>query len=69
MPQSPYRQPFVLDTKIEVEVEKEVAQLLEVMSSNSKISMHEMVNTAIRRYIATHGDYIPKNFKKNKSGA
>jgi hypothetical protein len=68
MPQSPYRQPFVLDTDIKVTVEKEVAELLKVMSETSKIPEGELVNTAIRRYIATHGDYVPKKHKKHRGG-
>ena len=67
MPQNPYREPFVLDTTIQVTVEKEVAELIRAMSENTKIPQDEMVNLAMRRYIATHGDYIPKNLKKKKS--
>lgn len=66
MPQSPYRQPFVLDTSLQVKVEKEVADLLKIMAESSKIPEGELVNTAIRRYIATHSDYIPKKYKKQR---
>lgn len=64
MPQNPYREPFTLDTTIQVSVEKEVAELLKAMSEHTKIPESEMVNTAMRRYIATHSDYIPKAKKK-----
>lgn len=64
MPQNPYREPFTLDTEIHVKVEKEVAELLKAMSDHTKIPESEMVNTAMRRYIATHSDYVPKTKKK-----
>lgn len=67
MPQNPYREPFVLDTSLQVTVEKEVVELLKAMSENTKIPQDEMVNLAMRRYIATHSDYIPKKLKKAKS--
>jgi len=67
MPNNPYREPFTLDTTLQVTVEKEVVELLKAMSENTKIPQDEMVNLAMRRYIATHSDYIPKNLKKSKS--
>lgn len=67
MPQNPYREPFHLDTTMQVTVEKEVAELIRAMSEHTKIPQDEMVNLAMRRYIATHSDYIPKNLKKKKA--
>lgn len=64
MQSNPYRKPFELDTRIEVQVEKEVAELIQAMSEHAKIPVDEIVNTSLRRYIATHSDYIPKKFKK-----
>jgi hypothetical protein len=60
----PYREPFKLDTNVTVTVEKDVAECLKAMSSHMKISENEIVNTALRRYIATHSDFLPKTFKK-----
>jgi len=45
-------------------VEKEVAECLKAMSDHVKIPQEELVNTALRRFIATHSDYLPKNFRK-----
>lgn len=64
MPQSPYREPFQLTTTIQVSVEKEVAEILKAMADHTKSPEGELVNTALRRFIATHSDYLPKNFKK-----
>lgn len=67
MPQNPYRESFTLDANIQVPVEKEVAEILKVMSEHMKISEGEIVNTAMRRFIATHSDFFPKSFKRKKS--
>lgn len=64
MPQSPYREPFTLDTKVEVTVEKAVAEAITAMSQHTKIPPGELVNTAMRRFMATHSDYFPKSAKK-----
>lgn len=64
MPQSPYREPFTLDTKIEVTVEKAVAEAIKIMSQHMQIPEGELVNTAMRRFMATHSDYFPKSAKK-----
>lgn len=62
MPQSPYREPFKLDSSISVSVEAEVAECLKVMAETTKIPEGELVNTAMRRFISTHSDYFPKGF-------
>lgn len=49
-----------LDTSINVKVEKSVAECLKVMSEHTKKSEGELVNTAMKRFIATHSDYFPK---------
>ncbi|MCO5142737.1 MAG: hypothetical protein M9962_06575 [Oligoflexia bacterium] len=64
--QSPYRQPFTLNTQLTVTVEKEVYELLQVMSKHSKQSVDAMVNISLRRYIATHSDYVPKTEKTKR---
>jgi hypothetical protein len=64
MPQSPYREPFSLDTTIQITVEKAVAESLKVMSEHMQIPEGELVNTALRRFMATHSDYFPKKTKK-----
>jgi hypothetical protein len=66
MPQSPYRESFTLDTSIQVTIEKEVAEYVKVMSQHTKIPEGELVNTAMRRFIATHSDYFPRGFFRKK---
>lgn len=64
MPNNPYRDAFTLDANISVAVEKEVAEALKVMSQHMQIPEGELVNTAMRRFMATHSDYFPKKAKK-----
>ncbi len=66
MPQSPYREPFTLDTAVQVTVEKEVAEFLKVMSQHTKIPEGELVNTAMRNFISAHSDYFPRDFFRKK---
>ncbi len=61
--QNPYRPMGKLDTSIEAKVEKTVAESLQVMSDHMKIPAGEIVNTAMKRFIATHSDYFPKKKK------
>lgn len=63
MPHSPYREPFTLDTTIQITVEREVSEAIKVMSQHTKIPEGELVNTALRRFMATHSDYFPKKKK------
>ncbi len=61
-----------LNTTVEVKVEKFVCDCLTIMSEHASMSKNEIVNTALRRFIATHKDYFPENsvkrsFNKKKS--
>lgn len=60
MKKNPYREEFHLDTTIQVTVEKKVAEAIKAMSEHTKIPEGELVNTAMKRYIATHSDFFPK---------
>lgn len=53
-----------LNTSIQAKVEANVAESLKLMSGHTKISQDEMINTALRRYIATHSDFFPPKNKK-----
>ncbi len=45
--------------KIEVEVEAEVADKLKLMEAFRKIELSELVNTALKRFISSHKDFLP----------
>ena len=45
--------------EIKVKLEGYVVEAVEAMSSHTGISSNEIINTALRRFIATHKDYFP----------
>jgi hypothetical protein len=45
--------------KVEIEVEKEVAEKLAAMEKHSKLTKSELTNTALKRFIAAHKDFLP----------
>ena len=49
-------------SKLEVQVEKDVAEKLAAMETYSKISRSELVNTALKRFISQHKDFLPSNY-------
>jgi len=44
--------------KLEVEVEKTVADILLAMEKFSKFSRSELTNTALKRFISSHKDFL-----------
>jgi len=48
---------------LNVKVEKEVKMILEAMEKHSKNTVDELVNTALKRFIAQHKDFLPPNYK------
>ena len=46
--------------KLTIELEKEVADVLTKMAEFSKLTVSEISNTSIKRFIATHSDFLPK---------
>lgn len=45
--------------KVEIEVEKEVAEKLAAMEKHSKLTKSELTNTALKRFITAHKDFLP----------
>jgi predicted transcriptional regulator len=45
---------------VTIKLESEVADTLKKMSAYSKLSESEIVNTAVKRFIAVHSDFQPK---------
>jgi hypothetical protein len=46
--------------KAEFSLEKEVIETIKKMSEYTKFSESEIVNTAVKRFISTHSDFLPK---------
>lgn len=51
-------------TRIEVEVEKEVAEKLLTMEKHTKLSSSELANTALKRFISAHKDFLPPDERR-----
>ena len=45
--------------KIELEIEKDVVDVLSKMEKYAKLSMSELTNTALKRFISSHKDFLP----------
>lgn len=51
-------------SKITLEVEKDVAEKLKAMSEYRKVTESDIANTALKRFISTHKDFLPPNQTK-----
>jgi hypothetical protein len=45
--------------KIEIEIESEVAEKLTKMEKHIKLTQSEIANTALKRFISHHKDFLP----------
>ncbi len=50
-------------TQVTLKLESEVAEKLKQMADFTKFSDSEIANTAIKRFIATHSDFLPSHKK------
>jgi hypothetical protein len=55
--------------KIEIEIEKGVAEKLQIMEVYAKISASEIANTALKRFISAHKDFLPPTPDPFRQGA
>jgi hypothetical protein len=45
--------------RVEFEVEKDVAEKLQIMEKHCGLSRSELANTALKRFITHHSDFMP----------
>lgn len=45
--------------RLEIEIEKEVRDTLMKMSEHTKLTPSEITNTALKRFISHHKDFLP----------
>lgn len=45
--------------KLEIEVEKDVCEKIVAMEKFSKLTRSELANTALKRFIVSHKDFLP----------
>lgn len=48
-------------SKMEIEVEKDIHETLQAMSQHTKLTVSQMANTALKRFISQHKDFLPRN--------
>lgn len=46
--------------KIEYTLERDVTEIIKKMAEYTKLSEAELVNTAVKRFISTHSDFLPR---------
>ncbi len=46
--------------QITITLEKAVAETIKKMAEHTKFSESELANTAVKRFIAVHSDFLPK---------
>ena len=51
-------------SKLELELEKEVTELIIQMEKHSKLTRSELANTALKRFISQHKDFLPPRREK-----
>jgi hypothetical protein len=47
---------------INLQIENEVIEALKAMETQTKFTLSELANTALRRFIASHKDFMPTGF-------
>lgn len=47
---------------ISLQIESEVIEVLKAMESHTKITVSELANTALRRFISAHKDFMPSDY-------
>jgi hypothetical protein len=53
-------------TNLNVQLEAEMVETLQVMEKHVNIPVAELVNTAIKRYISAHNDFLPNEFREER---
>ena len=51
--------------KVEIEIESEVAEILVQMERHINLTRSEIINTALKRFISSHKDFLPARRDKN----
>ncbi len=54
--------------KLEVEIEATIAARLDEMSKHTKLTPSEIANTALKRFIASHKDFLPQTAANSRAG-
>lgn len=47
---------------VNLQIESEIIATLQAMESQTKLTVSELANTAIKRFISAHKDFLPAEF-------
>lgn len=47
---------------INLQIENDLIEVMKAMESQTKISVSELANTAIKRFVSAHKDFIPTEY-------
>ncbi|MBS1963446.1 MAG: hypothetical protein JST04_14620 [Bdellovibrionales bacterium] len=47
---------------ISLQIESQVIEMLQAMEKYKKITVSELANTALRRFIGSHKDFLPNDY-------
>ena len=51
-------------SKAQVEIEQVVLDKLQAMADYTKLSLSELTNTALKRFVSQHKDFLPPSMSK-----
>jgi len=49
-------------SSINIQIESELIDVMNAMESQTKLSVSELANTAIKRFVSAHKDFIPSEY-------
>lgn len=47
---------------INLQIESDLIEVMQAMESQTKLSVSELANTAIKRFVSAHKDFIPTEY-------
>ena len=50
--------------KLSADIEKEIYDAITAMSEHTKLSVSELTNTALKRFVIAHSDFMPPTQKQ-----
>lgn len=51
---------------VSIQIEADVIEILQAMESQTKLTVSELANTAIKRFISSHKDFMPSDFYEKR---
>lgn len=52
-----------------VQIEKDVLETIQTMEKHTKLNVSEIINTAVKRFISQHKDFLPADYSAKKNAS